>query len=143
MRNKLEINHWMFSDERARFAWFTSLLTGDARFMLNSHLKYHNPLRFTIVEQVLDLLRLSYSNPDEIGEAKDKLAALTMKGSDEFYVFCANFVKLASFAGTPLTEWKYELNRRLILPFRQLVLTKYLDKAVEFKIFRSACSKTY
>jgi hypothetical protein len=111
--------------------------------MLSSHLKHHNPLRFTTVEQVLDLLRLSYSNPDEVGEAKDKLAALTMKGSDEFYVFCANFVKLASLAGTPLTEWKYELDRRLILPFRQLVLTKYLYKAVGFEIFRFACFKIY
>jgi hypothetical protein len=95
------------------------------------------------VEQVLDLLRLSYSNPDEVSEAKDKLAALTMKGSDEFYVFCAEFVKLASFASTPLTEWKYELNRRLILPLRQLVLTKYLNKTIKFKIFQFACSETY
>jgi hypothetical protein len=94
------------------------------------------------MEQILDLLRLFYSNPDEIGEAKDKLAALTMKDSDEFYVFCANFVKLASLAGTPLTEWKYELNRRLTLPLRQLILTKYLNKAIGFEIFRFACSKT-
>jgi hypothetical protein len=141
--NKLEVNHWMFPDERARFAWFTSLLTGDARSMLSSHLKHHNSLRFTTVEQVLDLLRLSYSNSDEVVEAKNKLAALTMKGSDEFYVFYAKFVKLASLAGTPFTEWKYELNRRLILPFRQLILTKYLNKAVEFEIFRFACSKTH
>jgi hypothetical protein len=95
------------------------------------------------VEQILDLLRLFYSNPDEVSEAKNKLAALTMKGSDEFYVFCANFVKLASLAGTPFTEWKYELNRRLILLFRQLMLMKYLNKAVEFEIFRSACFETY
>jgi hypothetical protein len=125
----------MFSNERTRFAWFTSLFTGDARFMLSPHLKHHNPLRFTIVGQVLDLLRLFYSNPDEAGEAKDKLAALIMKGSDEFYVFCAEFVKLASFAGIPLTEWKYEPNRRLTLPFRQLMLTKYLNKVIEFKTF--------
>jgi hypothetical protein len=103
--------------------------------MLSLYLKHHNFLRFTTVEQILNLLRLFYSNFDEIGEAKDKLAALTMKGSDEFYVFCAKFVKLANFAGTPFTEWKYKLNRRLILPFRQLVLIKYLDKAVEFEIF--------
>jgi hypothetical protein len=56
------------------------------------------------MEQILNLLRLFYSNPNEIGEAKDKLAALIIKGSDEFYVFCAKFVKLASFAGTPFTE---------------------------------------
>jgi hypothetical protein len=87
------------------------------------------------MEQILNLLRLFYSNPDEVGEAKDKLAALIMKGSDEFYVFCANFVKLATLAGIPLTEWKYELNRRLILPLRQLVLIKYLNKTVEFEIF--------
>jgi hypothetical protein len=111
--------------------------------MLSPHLKHHNPLRFTIVEQILDLFRLFYSNPNEINEAKNKLAALIIKGSDKFYVFYAKFVKLASFAGTPLTEWKYELNRRLILPFRQLVLIKYLDKAVGFETFRFVCSKTH
>jgi hypothetical protein len=135
MRNKLEVNHWMFSNERTRFAWFTSLFTGDARSMLSLHLKHYNPFRFTIMRQILDLFQLSYSNPDEVGEAKDKLAALIIKGSDEFYVFCAEFVKLASFASTLFTEWKYELNRRLILLLRQLVLTKYLNKAVEFETF--------
>jgi hypothetical protein len=104
MRNKLEVNYWMFPDERTRFAWLTSLFTGDARSMLSPHLKHHNPLRFTTMEQILDLFRLSYSNPNEINEAKNKLAALIIKESDEFYVFCAEFVKLASFAGTPLTE---------------------------------------
>jgi hypothetical protein len=133
----------MFPDERTRFAWFTSLLTGNARSMLSPHLKHHNPLRFTTVEQVLDLFRLFYSNPDEVGEAKNELAALIIKGSDEFYVFCAEFVKLASLAGIPLTEWKYELNRRLTLPLRQLMLTKYLNKAVKFETFRSAYSKTH
>jgi hypothetical protein len=44
VRNKLEVNHWMFPDKRARFAWLISLLTGDARSILNSHLKHHNPL---------------------------------------------------------------------------------------------------
>jgi hypothetical protein len=143
MRNKLKINHWMFPDEKTRFAWFTSLFTGDARFMLSPYLKHHNSLRFTTMGQILDLLRLSYSNPNEIGEAKNKLAALIIKESDEFYVFCAEFVKLANLAGTPFTEWKYELNRRLTLPFRQLILIKYLNKTVGFEIFRFACSKIH
>jgi hypothetical protein len=45
--NKLEYNSWLFPNERIRFAWLISLVSGDARFILAPHINRKNPKAFT------------------------------------------------------------------------------------------------
>jgi hypothetical protein len=63
-----------------------------------------------------------------------------MRIINEFFAFCAKFVKLASLAKVLLSEWKYEFNRKLITVFRQAVLVYYLDEFRDFEGYRKACS---
>jgi hypothetical protein len=56
-----------------------------------------------------------------------------MRIINEFFTFCAKFVKLTSLAKVPLSEWKYELNYKLIITFRQAVLVYYLDEFRDFE----------
>jgi hypothetical protein len=69
-------------------------------------------LAFTIAQEVFDHLRLFFSDPDKIGTAKNALERLWMFNADNFYVFCAKFVKLAGQAELSISQWKYELNKR-------------------------------
>jgi hypothetical protein len=141
--NKLECNSWLFPNERTRFAWLTSLVSGDARLILAPHIDRKNPRALTTTQEVFDLLRQSYSNPDQQGAARDALTTLWMRTTDEFFAFCAEFVRLASLAKVPLSEWKYELNRKLTTALRQAVLVYYLDESRDFEGFRKACSATH
>jgi hypothetical protein len=63
-----------------------------------------------------------------------------MRITNEFFAFCAKFVKLTSLAKVPLSKWKYELNRKLTTALRQAVLVYYLDEFRNFEGFRKACS---
>jgi hypothetical protein len=71
--NKLKCNSWLFSNERTRFAWLISLVSGDARFILAPYIDRKNPRAFTTTQKVFDLFRQLYSNPDQQGAAKDAL----------------------------------------------------------------------
>jgi hypothetical protein len=66
-----------------------------------------------------------------------------MRITNEFFAFCAEFVKLASLAKIPLLKWKYELNRKLITALRQAVLIYYLNESRNFEGFRKACSTAH
>jgi hypothetical protein len=66
-----------------------------------------------------------------------------MRIINEFFAFCAKFVKLTSLAKVLLSEWKYELNRKLTTAFRQAVLVYYLNESRDFEGFRKACSATH
>jgi hypothetical protein len=66
-----------------------------------------------------------------------------MRIINEFFAFCAKFVKLTSLAKVLLSEWKYELNRKLITALRQAVLVYYLDEFRDFEGFRKACSAAH
>jgi hypothetical protein len=66
-----------------------------------------------------------------------------MRIINESFAFCAKFVKLTSLAKVPLSEWKYELNRKLITALRQAVLVYYLNESRDFEGFRKACSAAH
>jgi hypothetical protein len=66
-----------------------------------------------------------------------------MSNADNFYVFCAEFVKLAGQAELPISQWKYELNRRLTIQLRLQVMRDYLTKIVTFEVFKQICSAFY
>jgi hypothetical protein len=66
-----------------------------------------------------------------------------MRIINEFFAFCAKFVKLASLAKVLLLKWKYELNRKLTTAFRQAVLVYYLNKSRDFEGFRKAYSAAH
>jgi hypothetical protein len=66
-----------------------------------------------------------------------------MRIINEFFAFCAEFVKLTNLAKILLSEWKYELNRKLITAFRQAVLVYYLNESRDFKGFQKACSAAH
>jgi hypothetical protein len=66
-----------------------------------------------------------------------------MRIINEFFAFCAEFVKLASLAKVFLSEWKYELNRKLTTALRQVVLVYYLNESRDFEGFRKACSAAH
>jgi hypothetical protein len=110
---------WLFSNERTRFVWLISLVSGDARFTLASYIDRKNPRTLTTTQEVFDLFRQLYSNPDQQGgAAKDALTIFWMRIINEFFAFCAKFVKLASLAKIFLSEWKHELDCKLITAFR-------------------------
>jgi hypothetical protein len=92
---KLQMNSWLFPNETTKFAWIVSLVSGDAQLILEPHIHSSNPLAFTIAQKVFDHSRLSFSDPDKVGTAKNALKRLWMSNADNFYVFCAKFVKLA------------------------------------------------
>jgi hypothetical protein len=92
---KLQVNSWLFPDETTKFAWIVSLVSGDAQLILEPYIHPSNPLAFTIAQKVFDHLRLSFSDPDKVGTAKNALERLWMFNANNFYVFCAKFVKLA------------------------------------------------
>jgi hypothetical protein len=66
-----------------------------------------------------------------------------MRITNEFFAFCAKFVKLANLAKLLLSEWKYEFNRKLTTALRQAVLVYYLDESRDFEGFRKACSTAH
>jgi hypothetical protein len=66
-----------------------------------------------------------------------------MRTINEFFAFCAKFVKLTSLAKIPLSEWKYELNRKLTTALRQAVLVYYLNEFRDFEGFRKAYSAAH
>jgi hypothetical protein len=92
---KLQVNSWLFPDETTKFAWIVSLVSGDAQLILEPHIHPSNPLAFTTAQEVFDHLRLFFSDPDKVGTAKNALERLWMSNANNFYVFCAEFVKLA------------------------------------------------
>jgi hypothetical protein len=94
------------------------LVSGDARLILALYIDRKTPRAFTIIQEVFDLFRQLYSNLNQQGAAKNALTILWMRIINEFFAFCAKFVKLASLAKVLLSEWKYELNRKLITAFR-------------------------
>lgn len=140
---KLETNSWLFHDERMQFSWLCSLVSGAAREILAPHLVRGSDYPIDSIQEVYDLLRSGFSNPDAPGKAKDDLAKLIMLPGEEFYSFCAKFVQLASTAHLPRTEWKYELNRRLTRPLRTSVLGSYLQAEMDFNSFRAYCSASH
>jgi hypothetical protein len=85
---------------------------------------------------VFDHLRLSFSDPDKVGTAKNALERLWMSNANNFYIFCAKFVKLAGQAELPISQWKYELNKRFITQLRLQIIRDYLTKTVTFEIFK-------
>jgi hypothetical protein len=93
---KLQMNSWLFPDETTKFAWIVSLVSGDAQLILELYIYPSNPLAFTTAQEVFDHLRLSFSDPDKVRTAKNALERLWMSNADNFYVFCAEFVKLVS-----------------------------------------------
>jgi hypothetical protein len=66
-----------------------------------------------------------------------------MRIINEFFAFCAEFVRLTSLAKVLLLKWKYELNRKLTIALRQAVLVYYLDESRDFEGFRKACFATH
>jgi hypothetical protein len=68
--NKLKCNSWLFSDERTRFAWLTSLVSGDVRLILAPHIDRKNSRAFTTTQEVFNLFRQLYNNPNQQGAAK-------------------------------------------------------------------------
>jgi hypothetical protein len=62
---------------------------------LEPYIHSRNPLAFITAQEVFDHLRLSFSDSDKVGTAKAALEGLWMFNTDDFYVFCAEFVKLA------------------------------------------------
>jgi hypothetical protein len=92
---KLQVNSWLFPDEATKFAWIGSLVSGNAQLIFELHIHPSNPLAFTTAQKIFDHLRLFFSDPDKVGTAKNALERLWMFNADNFYVFCAKFVKLA------------------------------------------------
>jgi hypothetical protein len=92
---KLQVNSWLFPDEATKFAWIVSLVSDDAQLILEPHIYPSNPLAFTTAQEIFDHLRLSFSDPDKVGTTKNALERLWISNADNFYVFCAEFVKLA------------------------------------------------
>jgi hypothetical protein len=105
----------LFPDETTKFAWIINLVFGDAQLILEPHIHPSNPLAFTIAQKVFDHLRLSFSDPDKVETAKNAFERLWMSNADNFYVFCAKFVKLADQAELFINQWKYELNKRFTI----------------------------
>jgi hypothetical protein len=66
-----------------------------------------------------------------------------MFNANNFYVFCAKFVKLAGQAELLISQWKYELNKRFIIQLRLQVIRDYLTKTVIFEVFRQICSASH
>lgn len=141
--HKLEYNAWLFPDKGTRFAWLTTLVSGTAKTILAPQIDRNYPDPCTTTQEVFDLLRTSFSNPDSKGAARDQLAVFQMEPNVEFFEFCAEFVRLASVAGTAQSEWKYELNRRLTEQLRISVLSYYLDQSLNFQGFRAKCSASH
>jgi hypothetical protein len=73
---KLQVNSWLFPDETTKFAWIASLVSSDAQLILEPYILSSNPLAFTIAQKVFDHLRLSFSDPDKVGTAKNALERL-------------------------------------------------------------------
>jgi hypothetical protein len=119
------------------------LVSGDARFILASHIDRKNSRAFTTIQKVFDLFRQLYNNSNQQSAAKNALIILWMRIINEFFAFCAEFVKLASLAKILLSEWKYELNRKLITALRQIVLVYYLNEFRDFEGFWKACSTAH
>lgn len=143
VRNKLQVNHWQFPDEQTKVAWLISLISGTAAETLSPYTDPCHPSPYTTVAEILTLLRVSYSNPEREGIAKDQFTSLRMTTTDEFFTFCAKFVQLASTAKVPISEWKYELNKRLTKGLRLAALRDYLTPSVNFEQFRALCSAVY
>jgi hypothetical protein len=92
---KLRMNFWLFPDKNTKFAWVISLVSGDAQLILEPYIHSRNPLAFITAQKMFDHLCLFFSDSDKVGTAKATLEGLWMFNTDDFYVFCAKFVKLA------------------------------------------------
>ncbi|KAJ3557676.1 hypothetical protein NPX13_g9880 [Xylaria arbuscula] len=139
-QRKLRTNWWLFPSEESKFDWLCTLVDGEAAVMLEPFICEDNAEPLTTVEEVYELLRSSYSNPDAVAEARDELYHLWMKDTEDFYSFCSRWVLLASKAGLARSEWKYELNRKLSPTLRLQVMSAYLDPKISFNDFRNKCS---
>ncbi|KAJ3550564.1 hypothetical protein NPX13_g11469 [Xylaria arbuscula] len=98
-QRKLRTNWWLFPSEESKFDWLCTLVDGEAAVMLEPFICEDNAEPLTTVEEVYELLRSSYSNPDAVAEARDELYHLWMKDTEDFYSFCSKWVLLASKAG--------------------------------------------
>ncbi|KAI1120176.1 hypothetical protein F5Y10DRAFT_290214 [Nemania abortiva] len=72
-QRKLRTNWWLFPSEESKFDWLYTLVEGEAAVMLEPFISQDNAEPLTTVEEVYELLRSSYSNPDTVAKARDEL----------------------------------------------------------------------
>jgi hypothetical protein len=68
--------------------------------MLNPYIFPSNLFRLIIYEKIINHFRLLFSDPNVVNSSKAKFEKLLMFFINEFYIFCAKFIKFAGFSET-------------------------------------------
>lgn len=140
MKGKLEGNADHYTTEALKMAYINSRTEGEASDHLKPRLRDDSPNKFQTAIEMLNYLEGIYRDPNQLQDAKTEFRRLRMHRTDDFHQFLTRFLHLAGESKLPETEYKYELNEKLLFDLQKLVIAEYNSQST-FDAFSKHCSR--
>lgn len=142
MRNRLDINHDWFANDKAKVSEIETHLGGTVAANLYPYLKDNHPFCLKTSEEVLRHLEDHYI--DENAEEKSKAEYRDLKMDKytlaRFQDFKTEFVRLAGETRLEKSQWKAEFKAKLSPFLSTQVMSEYV-KDSDFNAFAKYCSQ--
>lgn len=134
---KIKGNSELFPTEDSKFGYALSYIGGEAMEGMESRLEDDCPAdeKITTLQDIFDHLEPFYKDPTELPRAKKDFADLQMAKTPSYRDFVTQFVRLATKARVPRSEWKYEFNARLTSKLQYGMTRDYIDETVRYDEF--------
>lgn len=138
---KLTANADHFDTPQLRMAYVLSRCEGKARKHITPRMREDALNPYADSKDMLNHLKMIYSDPNRVTTAKHQFRQLYMKVSDKFHDFLSEFLYLAAEAGVAEDDWKDELHTKLTTKLQELCISaSYQDGS--FQDFSNAVSQT-
>src|SRR6187402_944441 len=138
IQGKLIINADHYESEDARMYYVFGRTGGDAQKHLYSRFSYDAVERFETVKEMFECLKMIFTNPNKVRDARYEYNQLTMSVAQTFPAFQTQFLHLAGEAQIPKESYRYDLYDKLTTSFqRQLAPT--LHTLTTYEALASTC----
>lgn len=141
MSRKLTGNADHFDTPQLRMAYVASRCKGKARKHITLRMREDAKNPYADSKDILDHLKMIFSDPGRVIIAKHHFRQLYMKVSDKFHDFLSEFLYLAAEAGIAEDDWKDELYYKLTTKLQKLCISDHIKDST-FQEFSSAVSQT-
>jgi hypothetical protein len=124
IKHKLQANSDHYPDEQSKIAYIYSRTEGDAAQHLFPRMR-DDATPFSSVQDVYDLLKSIYLDPNHVRNARAEFRGLRMRKDEPFQEFHTRFLHLAQEAQISRIEWRDELIEKLRFDLQKAVLPQF------------------
>lgn len=142
VKNKIDINHQGFPNDKARQAYVESRLGGDASDNLQPYLEDSHPHPVCTYAQLMAHLWEQYHDPNQQEASAAAFDSLQMKNGQDFLAFKNKFLRLAGETGLPKRDWKRVFNRKLSPDLQGVMINSYISLDVGFDTFATQAAQS-